>query len=261
MKTACEMQPSGLMTAFVGSKSKLDLARFAAKKWCVEKLKLTEPVICEMANYLNAQCKVIGGNTEALDFIELNYRSFGINRVKRLPVSGAFHTRLMESCEEPLENALKSVVVKKPTIQFYSNVSAERTWNEKRIKQNLVRQLSRPVKWEQILNSLYWNENLPLNRVELKRRLEETEKKEKTRKIPEVKVVERESDLNASPPQKTEGEESPKKEDVSKSKLKRLQDDSREYPDIYECGPGSVTGPILKIINSKAHQFYKHIDV
>ena len=271
MKVACESQESGLMTAFVGSKSKLDLARYAAKKWCIEKLKLPEPVVCETANYLNSQCKVIGGTKQALDFIELNYKAFGINRVKRLAVSGAFHTSLMQLCEEPLENALKNVLVKKPRIKFYSNVSAESTWNEKRIKQNLVKQLSWPVKWEQILNSFYFNENLPINNGELKERLERkiTEKANLDKKI-ENEVVRDLSSPTSSIQDKDEissdmedNEESKKeaKPSLPKSTLKKLQDQSREYPDIYECGPGSVTGPLLKVINSKAHKFYKHIDV
>lgn len=87
MKKACQRTESGLMTTFVGAKSRLDLARFSAVKWCREKLKLEEPVVCDIANYLNAQCKVLGGNKEALDFIELNFREFDIKRIKRLPVN------------------------------------------------------------------------------------------------------------------------------------------------------------------------------
>jgi hypothetical protein len=273
MKVACESQESGLMTAFIGSKSKLDLARYAAKKWCIEKLKLPEPVVCETANYLNSQCKVIGGTKQALDFIELNYKTFGINRVKRLAVSGAFHTSLMQLCEEPLENALKNVLVKKPNIKFYSNVSAESTWNDKRIKQNLVKQLSRPVKWEQILNSFYFNENLPINNDELKERLERKitvkEQANLDNKLESEVVRDFSSPTssiqdNGEVSSEMEDNEESKKEakpSLPKSTLKKLQDQSREYPDIYECGPGSVTGPVLKVINSKAHKFYKHIDV
>jgi [acyl-carrier-protein] S-malonyltransferase len=87
MKKACQRTESGLMTTFVGAKSRLDLARFSAVKWCREKLKLEEPVVCDVANYLNAQCKVLGGNKEALDFIEVNFREFDIKRIKRLPVN------------------------------------------------------------------------------------------------------------------------------------------------------------------------------
>ena len=264
MKIACESHESGLMTAFIGSKSKLDIARYAAKKWCVEKLNMPEPVVCETANYLNSQVKVIGGTKQALDFIELNYKTFDINRVKRLAVSGAFHTSLMVSCEEPLKHALENVVVKKPKIKFFSNVDAELAWNEKKIKQNLVKQLSRPVKWEQILNNFYLNENLPINTSQLKSSLESKISENKKVKLQEKVEKEVVKDFLNSTPQENSDESEKKKDDepsISKLKLKKLQDRSREYPDIYECGPGSTTGPVLKLINGKAHQFYKHINV
>lgn len=82
MQQATEQIPSGLMTAFIGRQSKLPLALLASRKWCKEKLKLEEPIACSIANYLNAQCKVIGGNKEALEFIEMNYKEFDIKKVQ-----------------------------------------------------------------------------------------------------------------------------------------------------------------------------------
>ena len=58
MQTASELVPSGLMTVFLSRESKLSLAMLAAKKWCLEKLKLEEPVVCQVSNYLNSKCKV-----------------------------------------------------------------------------------------------------------------------------------------------------------------------------------------------------------
>jgi hypothetical protein len=62
MQKASEQTPSGLMAVFLNRQSKLNMALLAARKWCKEKLKLEAQVECEIANYLNAQCKVIGGN-------------------------------------------------------------------------------------------------------------------------------------------------------------------------------------------------------
>jgi acyl transferase domain-containing protein len=196
-----------------------------ARKWCREQLKMPEPIECEIANYLFSQSKVIGGNKEALDFIELNYKEFDILKLKRLSVSGAFHTRLMQSAEEPLKKALQGVQVNRPLIKFFSNYEANICSSPEKIKRNLVKQVSSPVKWEQILNMLYYDKNLPTS--------DEDEEHE---------VVELDT-------QETRDKTTPK------------QTAHRIYPDIYECGTGSHSGPILKIINRKAHQFYKHIGV
>lgn len=220
MQKASESVSSGLMSVFLSRQSKLNLAMLGARKWCKEKLKLDDPIECEIANYLFSQCKVIGGNTEALDFIETNYKEFNINRIKRLPVSGAFHTSLMKQAEQDVKNELENIIVKKPIINLYSNYDASLCMNPKKIKFNLVRQISNPVKWEQILNEFYFDENLPLDSA-------------KTKPV----------------------------EDSSDKIDKKAQSKMRVYPDIYECGPASQTGPILKAINFKAHQFYKHVDV
>jgi [acyl-carrier-protein] S-malonyltransferase len=233
MQKASEEKPSGLMSVFLGRTSNLNTAMLAARKWCKEKLKLDEPIVCEIANYLFAQCKVIGGNKEALDFIELNHKEFNINRVKRLAVSGAFHTELMRSAQEPLALALKSIHIKKPIVKFYSNYTANLCTNPYQIKTNLIRQVSEPVKWEQILNQFYYDQNLP----------KENESGEQIK----------EDFLNDYELTSEEREEMNKK--------MVAQSAHRIYPDIYECGPASQTGPILRSINKKAFQLYKHVDV
>ena len=94
MQEASEQVPSGLMSVFLGRQSRLNLAMLAARKWCQDKLRMDGQVECEIANFLNAGCKVIGGNKEALDFIALNYKEFQINKVKRLPVRYRNNTKL-----------------------------------------------------------------------------------------------------------------------------------------------------------------------
>lgn len=84
MQAASEQLPGGLMTAFITRQSKLSLAMLGARKWCKDKLRMEEPIVCHISNYLNAKCKVIGGNKEALDFIELNYKEFDLLKVNQL---------------------------------------------------------------------------------------------------------------------------------------------------------------------------------
>jgi len=213
MQKASEMQPSGLMTVFLNKESKLNQAMLASRQWCRLKLKLAEPVECEIANYLNSKCKVIGGNKEALDFIELNYKEFNISKIKRLPVSGAFHTSLMKSAESNLNSVLKKIQIKPPLVKFHCNFNSKVVSSPEKIKFNLIKQVSNPVKWEQTLNELYYDQNLPTD-----------------------------------PDQETNDD-------------KKRQNKDRIYPDIFECGPASHTGPILKTINYKAYITYKHIGV
>lgn len=229
MQKASEAVSSGMASVFISRESQLKLAMVAARKWCSQKLKLDVPVECEVANYLYSQCRVIGGNTEALDFIELNRDEFKLKRIKRLAVSGAFHTSLMRSAENEIRKAVENTRFSPPMIRFYSNYDAELCMTQGKIRSNLIRQVSNPVKWEQILNTFYLDKNLP--------------------------VDENNKSTTDSPKNQKEGDE---KTDV-KSSEKQSKD--RIYPDIYECGPASQTGPILKVINRKAHQFYKHIEV
>lgn len=72
-----------------------------------------------------------------------------------LPVSGGFHTRLMEPALEPLTQVLKSVGVKKPLVSVHSNVDGKRYMHPKHIQKLLVQQVVSPVKWEQTMHAIY----------------------------------------------------------------------------------------------------------
>lgn len=141
MQKASEAVLSGLMSVFLTRESRLNLAMLAARKWCNERLRLTVPIECEIANYLFSECRVIGGNREALDFIELNKDEFKLKRVKRLAVSGAFHTRLMLSAEDDLRKVVQTLKINMPLIQFYSNYTANLCMSPENIRRNLVKQV------------------------------------------------------------------------------------------------------------------------
>lgn len=72
-----------------------------------------------------------------------------------LPVSGAFHTRLMEPAVEPLSDALKSINIQKPLVPVYSNVDGQKYTQPKQIQRLLAKQLVLPVKWEQTMHTIY----------------------------------------------------------------------------------------------------------
>lgn len=115
MQIASEANPGGMMTVLYGPDSDLSGACIKAKEWCLEK-GVENPECC-IANYLFPHCKVVAGSMEALNFIEINAKQYRLRRVKRLPVSGAFHTNLMSSAVEPFTKALKNIFIEKPLIK------------------------------------------------------------------------------------------------------------------------------------------------
>lgn len=153
MQIASEMQPGGMMTVFYGPDSKLKEACTRAREWA-EANGVEQPV-CSVANYLFPDCKVLAGHNEALEFIEKNMKQFNLRRVKRLPVSGAFHTPLMQPAIEPFKTALRKVKLEEPMIAVHSNVDGKMYKNSESIHRLLPRQIVSPVKWEQTLHILY----------------------------------------------------------------------------------------------------------
>lgn len=93
MQKASQANASGLMTVFTGHDSELSLALKACKEWCSSKLRVEGHVDCSIANYLHADCKVIGGNVEVWDlffsttfwvfyFLCVLFIGFGVSEIK-----------------------------------------------------------------------------------------------------------------------------------------------------------------------------------
>lgn len=108
-----------------------------------------------VAIYLCPQTKILAGHEEALQYIEKNSFELGLRRVKRLPLSGAFHTTLMTPAVEPFKKALDNIEMNDLRIQVFSNVKGKPYNSTKEVKKLLVKQLTSPVRWEQILQYLY----------------------------------------------------------------------------------------------------------
>lgn len=153
MQQASEQYPSGMATVIYGPDSQVGKACTAAKEWCLER-GVDNPE-CTVANFLFPHCKVVAGSLEALDFLEKNGKDFKLRRVKRLPVSGGFHTKLMESAVEPFKTALKKIQLEPPMIRVYSNVDGKVYHNTDHITRQLPKQIVKPVKWEQLLHVVY----------------------------------------------------------------------------------------------------------
>ncbi|KAI5137864.1 malonyl-CoA-acyl carrier protein transacylase, mitochondrial [Manis pentadactyla] len=153
MQEASEAVPSGMLSVLGQPQSKFSFACLEAQEHC-KTLGIENPV-CEVSNYLFPDCRVISGHLEALQFLQKNSSKYHFRRTKILPVSGGFHTRLMESALEPLAQVLKAINVKEPLLSVHSNVNGNRYMHPKHIQKLLVRQLVSPVKWEQTMHAIY----------------------------------------------------------------------------------------------------------
>ncbi|KAM6216500.1 malonyl-CoA-acyl carrier protein transacylase, mitochondrial [Rhynchocyon petersi] len=153
MQEASEAVPSGMLSVLGTPQSKFSLACLEAREHC-KSLGLEDP-ICEVANYLFPDCRVISGHMEALQFLQKNSSKYHLRSTKMLPVSGGFHTRLMEPAAEPLAQVLKAVRIKDPLVSVYSNVQGKRYAHPGHIRKLLVKQLTSPVRWEQTMHAIY----------------------------------------------------------------------------------------------------------
>ncbi|KAI1888104.1 hypothetical protein AGOR_G00181610 [Albula goreensis] len=153
MQEASERVPSGMLSVIGRPEARYSHACLQAREHC-QSLGLQDPV-CSVANYLFPDGRVIAGHQQALDFLQKNSRKLRFLRVRPLPVSGAFHTSLMEPAVEPLREVLRKLEISRPQISVYSNVDAKRYMSSAHVQKQLLKQLVSPVKWEQTLHTLY----------------------------------------------------------------------------------------------------------
>ncbi|XP_078272880.1 malonyl-CoA-acyl carrier protein transacylase, mitochondrial-like [Rhinoraja longicauda] len=153
MQEASDSTPSGMLSVVGRAETCYSHVCLEAREHC-KSLGIEEPV-CEVANYLFPNGRVIAGHLQALEFLQQHCRRFHLVRTKLLPVSGAFHTRLMASAAPALHRALQGISVEKPLIPVYSNVDGKRYMNGPHIRRQLVKQLVSPVKWEQTMHTMY----------------------------------------------------------------------------------------------------------
>ncbi|HCE54676.1 MAG TPA: [acyl-carrier-protein] S-malonyltransferase, partial [Lutibacter sp.] len=106
------------------------------------------------ANYNCPGQLVISGEIEAIDKACAAMIEKGAKRAIKLPVGGAFHSPLMEPAREELAEAINSSIFHKPTCPVYQNVVAEAVKDSVEIKENLILQLTAPVRWTQTIQQM-----------------------------------------------------------------------------------------------------------
>jgi [acyl-carrier-protein] S-malonyltransferase len=142
MQHACEQEP-GTMAAVLA----LDDARVEAI--CRE----VEGVVVA-ANYNCPGQLVISGSAPAVEKACAAMKAAGARRALVLPVGGAFHSPLMKSAEVQLKAAIDNTTFHQPHCPVYQNVVATAVTAPEQIKENLIRQLTGPVRWTQSVQSM-----------------------------------------------------------------------------------------------------------
>ena len=105
------------------------------------------------ANYNCEGQVVISGEAEAVAEACKKMTEAGAKRALPLPVSGAFHSPLMEPARLELAEAIDRTPFRAPACPVYQNVTALPSTDPDVIKANLLKQLTSPVRWTQtVLN-------------------------------------------------------------------------------------------------------------
>lgn len=106
------------------------------------------------ANYNSKRQVVISGEVSAIEEACLKMKQAGARRALVLPVGGAFHSPLMESARMELAECIESIRFTTPFCPIYQNVTALPTVDPKEIKENLLKQLTSPVRWTHTVENM-----------------------------------------------------------------------------------------------------------
>jgi [acyl-carrier-protein] S-malonyltransferase len=143
MQEACDEIP-GTMAAVLG------LDDYIIESICNK----TEGVVVA-ANYNCPGQLVISGEKQAIEMACDAMKQAGAKRALPLPVGGAFHSPLMEPAKKKLASAIEETVIQNPICPVYQNVVAIGVHDAVTIKENLIAQLTAPVRWTQSVKQMF----------------------------------------------------------------------------------------------------------
>lgn len=143
MQKACEAEPS-TMAAIVGLDDNI-----------VEEVCSSVEGIVVPANYNCPGQLVISGSFAGIDKACELLSQRGAKRALKLVVGGAFHSPLMEPAREELADAIMSTTFSNPVCPVYQNVNAQPVTDPETIRQNLIKQLTAPVRWTQTVENMF----------------------------------------------------------------------------------------------------------
>ena len=142
MQEACDAHPSS-MAAILGLPDEK-----------VEEICASIDGIVVPANYNCPGQLVISGESSAVEAACEKMKEAGAKRALILPVNGAFHSPLMQPAQEKLATAIEKTKFRNAMIPVYQNITTTAVTDPEEIKQNLIKQLTGPVKWTQTVQNM-----------------------------------------------------------------------------------------------------------
>jgi len=142
MQKSCE-KTNGTMAAILGLENKI-----------IEDICQETNGIVVAANYNCPGQVVISGEVDAVKNACEKLSSAGARRALVLNVGGAFHSELMIDAKKELSSAINQTVFNQPSCPIYQNVNGRPELSVEKIKENLIAQLTSPVKWTQSVNKM-----------------------------------------------------------------------------------------------------------
>ncbi len=143
MQKACEQQPS-TMAAILGLEDEV------IEHICAG---ITDEIVVP-ANYNCPGQLVISGTVRGIELAVAQLTAAGAKRAIVLEVGGAFHSPLMQPAQDELAAAIAETPINAPICPIYQNVNATPARDPERIKQNLISQLTAPVRWTQTVQHM-----------------------------------------------------------------------------------------------------------
>jgi [acyl-carrier-protein] S-malonyltransferase len=142
MQRACEAV-EGTMAAILGLEDEV-----------VEQICATIDDVVVPANYNCPGQLVISGSIPGINAAVAALTEAGAKRALVLAVGGAFHSPLMEPARQELKLAIEQTNFQRPICPIYQNINAKAETDPERIMQNLIDQLTGPVRWTQIMQNM-----------------------------------------------------------------------------------------------------------
>ena len=137
MQKACDLKPSTMAAVLALPDEKVE-------ELCAEVDDVVAP-----ANFNCPGQVVISGTIEGIDAACEKMLAAGAKRALKLKVGGAFHSPLMAPAQEELAEAIEAADFHTPVCPIYQNVDGKPHTDPKEIKENLIKQLTAPVRWTQ----------------------------------------------------------------------------------------------------------------
>jgi [acyl-carrier-protein] S-malonyltransferase len=144
MSIAGDIQP-GTMAAILG------LEPHDVEHICFE---AREDGIVEAANFNSQEQTVISGEVKAVLKAMEMAKAKGAKRAIQLEVSGAFHSELMDIAQYGMRRALNQLEIKEPRCPVIANVTASPVHHPSTIRELLIEQVKKPVRWEESVKRL-----------------------------------------------------------------------------------------------------------